>query len=458
MSSIQQKVQSARAFYQSGKTRDIPFRLEALRRLQAAIGQHEKALEEALKTDLNKSPYEAHMTEISLVKSELHHALGHLKRWAKPRWVRPGLGQMPSSARVLPAPYGTVLIMSPWNYPFMLTLSPLIGAIAAGNTVVVKPSDYAPQTSHVMAAILAEAFEAGHVQVVEGGRQENSALLEEQYDYIFFTGSPGVGHLVMEKAARHLTPLTLELGGKSPVIVEDSADIAQAARRVLFGKLVNTGQTCIAPDYVLVPGSKKQALLSALKEQTALMVPSAEYRRQNMGKIVNRKHYDRLMGLMQGQTLALGGEGDPDTLHIALTLLDDPAPDSPVMQEEIFGPLLPVLSYEKLEDALQFVESRPHPLALYLFTQDKGVAQTVMNRLLFGGGCVNDTLMHIANHRMPFGGVGNSGMGRYHGKYSFDTFSHFKAVLYKSRFFDLRVRYHPYKKPQGKLPDALFKL
>lgn len=456
MLSIQQKVESARAFFLSGQTRDVPFRLAALRRLQTSIQAHEKAIVEALKKDLNKSPYEANMTEISLVKGELSHAISHAPRWAKGKRVRPSLGQMPASARILPGPYGVTLIMSPWNYPFMLTLSPLIGAIAAGNTVIVKPSDYARETSHVISRILTQAFEEGHVHVVEGGRSENSALLEEKYDYIFFTGSPGVGQLVMEKAARNLTPLTLELGGKSPVIVEKSADIALTARRVLFGKLVNLGQTCIAPDYVLVPREHKQALLTALQQQAAQMVPSPEYA-QTMGRIVNRKHFDRLLHLLDNQTLFFGGQSDPDRLQIALTVVDDPAPHSPIMQEEIFGPLLPVLSYDTLEEALQFVESRPHPLALYLFSQDKQKQREILHRLSFGGSCINDTLMHIANHRLPFGGVGNSGMGRYHGKHTFETFSHMKAVLNKSRFLDLSVRYHPYKNSEGKLPDQLFK-
>ncbi len=453
--SIREAVQAARSCFMKGRTLDLSVRLEALRRLEQAVTGRRQDILDALQQDLNKSPYESFMAEIGLVLGEISLARRRLRRWARPASCRPSLAQLPASARVYKQPYGAVLVMSPWNYPFQLTMNPLIGAVAAGNCVIVKPSAYASATSRVMAEICGAAFEEGHVQVIQGGRKENSALLEERFDYIFFTGSPAVGRLVMEKAAAHLTPLTLELGGKSPVIVDESADIGLAARRILFGKLLNAGQTCVAPDYVLAHRGVKEELVAALERELARMIPDQTYFGRVFPKIINQKHFDRLVGLMQGQSILAGGQYDEDTRQIRLTLVDEPSPDSPLMQEEIFGPILPIIRCDSLREAIAFVAGRPHPLALYLFTESRKAEAEVIRSLRFGGGCVNDTVLHLAGAHLPFGGVGDSGMGRYHGKASFDTFTHHKSVLKKWRVPDLPMRYHPYKDDRKPLPGWL---
>lgn len=454
---IHEAVLAARSFFDQGHTLPLDYRREALRRLRQQVAQRTPDILAALREDLNKSPYESFMAEVGLVLGEIDLACRKLGRWAKPERRRPSLAQLPATARVYKQPYGVTLVMSPWNYPFQLTMNPVIGAVAAGNCVLVKPSAYAPRISQVMAALCEAAFDPAHVRVIEGGRSENNALLEERYDYIFFTGSPSVGQLVMQKAARHLIPLTLELGGKSPVLVEESADIALAAKRILFGKLLNAGQTCVAPDYVLVQRGVKPQLVEALRAELARMMPNAAYFKQNYPKIINQKHYERLCGLLEGQTILSGGEQHPDTRQISLALVDEPAADSPLMQEEIFGPILPILSVDNMEEAMRFVASRPHPLALYLFTQNQQVEAEVISRLSFGGGCVNDTVLHLAGSHLPFGGVGDSGMGRYHGKTTFDTFTHHKSMLKKWRIMDLPLRYHPYREAEKTLPSWLLK-
>ncbi|MGI6694780.1 MAG: aldehyde dehydrogenase [Christensenellales bacterium] len=456
-SPIKSAVAQAREFFGQGRSLKLSFRLAALKKLEETVIRRQKDILTALGEDLNKSPYEGFMAEVGLVLGEISLARRKLRRWARPQRCLPSLAQLPATARVHKQPYGVALVMSPWNYPFQLTLIPLIGAVAAGNCAIVKPSAYAPATSQIIADICAEAFEPGHVRVIQGGREENSALLEEQFDYIFFTGSPRVGQLVMEKAAAHLTPLTLELGGKSPVIVEESADLALTARRILFGKLINAGQTCVAPDYVLAHHAIKDQLVEALKRELARMMPDAHYFREAYPKIINQKHFERLTGLLAGQTILAGGALHPDTRQISLALVDEPAPDSPLMQEEIFGPILPILSVSSLEEAMAFVAARPHPLALYLFTRNRESEDKVIRRLHFGGGCVNDTVLHLAGAHLPFGGVGNSGMGRYHGKASFDTFSHHKSVMKKWAAPDMPLRYHPYKNPEKPLPGWLLK-
>lgn len=454
---IREAVLAARSYFDQGRTLRVDDRIAALRRLKQQVEQRTPDILAALQADLNKAPYESYMAEIGLVLGEIDLACRQLRRWARPQRRRPSLAQIPATAKVYKQPYGVALIMSPWNYPFQLTMIPVIGAVAAGNCVLVKPSAYAPATSSAIAAVCGAAFDPGHVRVIEGGRNENNALLEERYDYIFFTGSPGVGQLVMQKAARHLTSLTLELGGKSPVLVDESADLALTARRLLFGKLLNAGQTCVAPDYVLAQRSVKPQLIEALKAELARMIPDAAYLEANYPKIINRKHYERLCGLLDGQTILAGGEQYPERRQISLALVDEPAPDSPLMQEEIFGPILPVLAVDDMEEAVRFVAARPHPLALYLFTRNGQVEEQVLSRLSFGGGCINDTVLHLAGAHLPFGGVGDSGMGRYHGKTTFDTFTHHKSVLKKSPFMDLRLRYHPYKNAKKTLPGWLLK-
>lgn len=454
---IRRAVQNARAYYATGQTLDVAWRKAALLRLEQEILKHKEGILNALKADLNKSAYESFMAELGLVLGEVSMARRKLARWARPRYQRPSLAQLPATARVYRQPYGVALLMSPWNYPFQLTMNPLVGAVAAGNCVLVKPSAYAPHTAQIIETICKAAFDKDHVQVIQGGRAENAALLEERFDYIFFTGSPVVGRLVMEKASAHLTPITLELGGKSPVIVDETADIELTARRILFGKLLNAGQTCVAPDYVLVHRSQKKALVDALRQQLARMIPDENYFSKVIPHIINQKHFERLEGLLKGQQILTGGQVMPETRQISLTLVDEPAPDSPLMQEEIFGPILPIISVDSLQEAMQYVLARPHPLALYLFSQSRANEHEVMNKLHFGGGCVNDTVLHLASGYLPFGGLGDSGMGNYHGKASFDTFTHYKSVMKKARLMDLPLRYHPYKKPQKTLPGWLLK-
>jgi aldehyde dehydrogenase (NAD+) len=352
---------------------------------------------------------------------------------------------------IVQEPYGVVLVMSPWNYPFLLSLEPLIGAIAAGNTVVLKPSAYSPNTSNIIAKIIEEVFDSSYVSVVKGGREANQSLLEEKFDYIFFTGGVSVGKLVMQKASAHLTPVTLELGGKSPCIVERSADLQIAARRIVFGKFLNCGQTCIAPDYILVEESIHDEFVKHLMNELPLMYGENILDNPNYGKIINRKHFDRLLGLIAPQKVVYGGKSDANSLRIEPTILDHVTSDDAVMQEEIFGPLLPILSVRDMDEAYQFVQSRPRPLALYLFTNNAGIEKRFVQQVPFGGGCINDTIIHIATKNLPFGGIGNSGMGRYHGKYTFDTFSHEKAVVKKYTWLDLHMRYQPYTRWKEKL-------
>lgn len=442
---IQKLIARQRAWFSSGVTLDVDTRLEYLNQLYTAIKAREKDICAALKADLGKSESEAFMCEIGMTLSELSHTIKHLRRWARPKRHKTGLVHFPARSFSMREPYGVVLVMSPWNYPFLLTMDPLIGALCAGNCCVVKPSAYAPATSAVMASLLHDVFPEEYVAVVEGGRQENALLLEQKFDYIFFTGGAEVGRLVMKKASAHLTPVSLELGGKSPCIVEASADLKLAARRIAFGKWLNCGQTCIAPDYILVDKKVKDDFLRHLKEVIPAMYGADVLANPDYGKIINRKHFHRLLGLMEGEEIVFGGRSDENALRIEPTVLDQVSPDAPVMQEEIFGPLLPILTYDTLEEAENFVRARPKPLALYLFTRDKAVEEGVLKRVSFGGGCVNDTIIHLANTEMGFGGVGESGMGSYHGVKSFETFSHEKSIVKKYGWLDLPLRYQPYQ-------------
>ena len=440
--SIREIVEAQRAYFRTGATRSPSFREASLRRLRQAILEREDDINAALRADLNKSPFEAYMTETGMVLEELRFVLGRLRRWAKPERVPTPLAQFPSRSFILKEPYGVTLIMAPWNYPLQLSLEPLIGALAAGNCAVVKPSAYAPATSAVLAELLGACFPPEYVAVVQGGRQENQDLLEESFDYIFFTGGVAVGKLVMEKAAVHLTPVSLELGGKSPCIVDETADIPLAARRLAFGKFLNAGQTCVAPDYLLVQQRLREPLIAALTACIREFFGPVPLDNPNYPKIVNEKHLGRLLGLLEGAHILTGGESREGRL--APTLLDGVTADSPCMQEEIFGPILPVLTYDTLEEAVNFIVSRPKPLALYLFTRNKATEQRVLSSVSFGGGCVNDTIIHLATSHMGFGGVGASGMGSYHGKRSFDTFTHEKSIVKKAGWLDLPMRYPPY--------------
>lgn len=438
-------------FFSSGKTLPLSFRRGALTALERAVRAAEPELCAALRQDLGKSAFESHMCEVGLALDEIAYLRRHLGRWAAPRRAATPMAQFPARSYTLAKPKGCVLVMSPWNYPVLLTLDPLAGAMAAGCCAVVKPSAYAPATSHVLAKIIGGLFPPEYVAVVEGGRAENAALLDEAFDHIFFTGSVDVGRMVMEKAARHLCPVTLELGGKSPCIVDKTADLDIAARRIAFGKYLNCGQTCVAPDYVLCHAAVKDAFVAKLKAAIREMYGEAPLENPDYGRIVNEKHFARLLGLLQGQAVAHGGGHRAQTLQIEPTVLAGAAPGDPVMQEEIFGPILPVLTYESLPEALAFIGGRPRPLALYVFTRSQSLAREVLARCRFGGACVNDTVIHLATSRMPFGGMGESGMGGYHGKDSFDTFSHQAAVVDKATWLDLPVRYQPYTRVKEKL-------
>lgn len=441
---IDQIVERQKKFYQSGITQNTDYRIASLIRLKRAVKKHLTDIEQALNEDLGKSPYEGYLTETGFILNELSEMIRNTKHWSKNKFVLPSKMQIPAVCYRSPHPYGTVLIMSPWNYPFMLSMGPLLGAVAAGNCAVVKPSEYSEKTSQVMKVIVEEAFERGHVDVVMGGLEENTQLLENRFDYIFFTGSMAVGTIVMEKAARTLTPVTLELGGKSPCIVDETADLKMAAKRIVFGKLVNAGQTCVAPDYILVQESVKDEFLHYLKGYIKRSLGNDGLSSKSYGKIINQKHFDRLQNLMKGQTIYYGGESDDERLRISPTILTDVAKDSAVMQEEIFGPILPVLTYRSLHEVTDYVNEKGKPLALYYFTKKSRRFQKVLKHCNFGGGCHNDTILHLASGRMPFGGVGSSGMGGYHGKYSFDTFSHYRSIMRSCSFIDNPLRYRPY--------------
>ena len=439
------------AFFATGITISVDYRLQALRRLEAVIRRREAEIEAAIKSDLGKSAFEGYMCEVGLTLAELSYQLKHIRRWAKPQRVAPDLANFPSSYRTVAEPYGEVLVMSPWNYPFLLTIEPVIGAVAAGNCCVVKPSAYSPATSALIAELIEEAFDPGHVTCILGGREENSLLLEQRWDYIFFTGSPGVGKLVMEKASRFLTPVSLELGGKSPCIIAADADLELAATRLAFGKWLNVGQTCIAPDYVLCDASVHERFVELLKEKTAAMYGSDALANPDYGKIVNRKHFERVRSLIDPAKVVYGGRCDEASLKIEPTIMTDVTAEDAVMGEEIFGPLCPIIKVGGPQEAEAFVKEREKPLALYLFTNDRGLQERFMRYVPFGGGCINDTIVHIATSKMGFGGVGNSGMGSYHGRKSFETFSHTKSILKKHRWIDLPMRYQPYTAAKERL-------
>ncbi len=455
---IKEKVRNGKEFFDSSITLEYSYRLNSLKNLEKTLKKYQKEALLALKQDLNKTHYEGFMTEFAIVMSELSLAIKNLKKWMKPISVRPALSQIPANAKIHSQPYGLVLIMSPWNYPFQLSLIPLISAISAGNTAIIKPSAYSPKTSDLIEKIVNEAFDEYHVQVVKGGREENSALLDEAYDYIFFTGSPAVGKVVMQKASENLTPITLELGGKSPCIVDENAKIRTSAKRIVFGKLLNAGQTCVAPDYALVHENIVDEFIEELVKAEDKMLRDINYASETLPKIINEKHRTRISNLLENEVTVYESElYDIDLGQIPFTIIKNPSEDSPIMQDEIFGPILPIITYSDIEEAFDFIKNRKKPLALYLFTRDKRLKERVVKELRYGGGCINDTIMHIASHKLPFGGVGNSGMGRYHGKYGFDTFSSKKSVLEKWNYFDMSIRYHPYIRPNGKLPMFLFK-
>ncbi len=441
---IKNIVERQRAFFATGKTLDVNYRIEMLKKIKAAIYKYEKEICTAIKKDLGKSADEAYMCEIGMTLSEITYMLKHIRRFASEKNVLTPLAQFHSRSYKKPSPYGVTLIMSPWNYPFLLTMEPLVDAIAAGNTAVVKPSAYSPYTTEIIKKILTELFDEEYVAVIMGGRAENQCLLNEHFDYIFFTGSQAVGKDVMLHAAKHLTPVTLELGGKSPCVVDKSANIKLAAKRIVFGKYLNCGQTCVAPDYIYCDPSIKDQLVSELKKQIVKQFGDSPLTNENYGKIINEKHFNRVVGLINATKIAHGGSSNPDTLKIEPTVLDNVTFDDAVMQEEIFGPVLPVLTYESPDAAIAKINSMAHPLAFYLFSTDKKAIKKFTAQCGFGGGCINDTIIHLATSEMGFGGFGESGMGSYHGRAGFDTFSHYKSIVDKKNWLDLPMRYQPY--------------
>lgn len=448
---IERIIEVQRKFFHTGITRAYGFRMEALRRLEQALEEYEEKLLAALKQDLNKSASEGYMAEVGLSKSELRYVRKHLHQWMRPKRAVTPVTQLPAESFVLTEPYGVTLIMAPWNYPVLLCLDPLIDAIGAGNCVVLKPSAYAPAVSSVLKEMLGNIYPLKYVAVVEGGRAANEALLEQRFDHIFFTGSVSVGRLVLEKAARYLTPVTLELGGKSPCIVDESADLLLAAKRIAFGKLLNSGQTCVAPDYLLVHKKIKYTFLALLKKELIRMAGENIGDNPDYPKMINELHFKRVKKLMEGETLYYGGECLESSRRISPAILDEVTLDSPVMQEEIFGPLLPVLTFETREELEAVIRHFEKPLAFYLFTGNKGMEAWALHNFSFGGGCINDTILHLATPYLPFGGVGGSGMGGYHGKAGFDTFSHQKGIVKKGKLLDNPARYAPYAKWKDRL-------
>ena len=448
VSPIQDLIQQQRAFFQTGQTKSVDFRLAQLQCLKQAIIDHQNAILEAAKADLGRPPFEAYFEIATL--GEINLAIKKLKTWVKPRRVKTSIDQFPSSAWIQPEPLGVVLIIGPWNYPFQLMVSPLVGAIAAGNCAILKPSEHAPHTSNVVAKIIKSAFDPKYIAVVEGDVDTSKQLLAEKFDHIFFTGGTAIGKIIMQAAAQHLTPVTLELGGKNPCIVDADVDLETAAKRIIWGKFINTGQTCIAPDYLLVEQKIKQPLLDLLKQKIQTFYGDNPAKSPDYGRIINQRHFSRLASFLDNGTVVTGGQTDPDSRYIAPTLLDDISWDQPVMQEEIFGPILPILTYDNLDSAIAQINARPKPLALYIFSKDTVKQQKVLSETSSGGVCINDTVMHYVISDLPFGGVGKSGIGSYHGKASFDTFSHQKSVLKKGLWLDLGWRYAPYTLKQLK--------
>ena len=452
---IHEIVESEKHFFRTGVTRGVDFRIDMLKKFRKAIIENDELISAALKADLNKQPFESYMCETGLLLEEINFHIKRLKKWSKTRRVKSGIGQLPGKSYVCPEPYGVVLIMAPWNYPVQLCLMPLVGAISAGNCAVVKPSAYAPESSRVISKLIESAFPTGFVTAVEGGRDANKALLDEPFDYIFFTGSAAVGKTVMEAAAKRLTPVTLELGGKSPIIVDETANLPLAARRIAFGKVLNAGQTCVAPDYLMIEKSVEAPFIEEYKKALASFFPDGDM--SGMVRIINDKHFERVCNILDNSgCISIGGARDAETRFIEPAVLTGVPVDSPAMQQEIFGPVLPVLPYEKLDDCIDFIRSRPKPLALYIFSENKMNQEKVLNSCSFGGGCINDTVIHLASSHMSFGGVGESGMGSYHGKKSFDTFTHYRSVLKQGKL-DVKLRYFPYKSGKEKITRMILK-
>lgn len=438
-------LEKQRAYYRSGATIPVSFRVEQLKKLYATVKKYQTEINDALTADLGKSHFEGFMCESGLVLTEISYMINHTKKFAKRKTVATPLAQFHSHSYKQPVPYGNTLIMSPWNYPFLLTLDPLADAIAAGNTAIVKPSAYSPATSKIVKKIIEECFTPEYVAVVTGGRAENTALLYQKFDFIFFTGSQAVGKEVLRRAAEHLTPAVLELGGKSPCIVDASADIKLAARRIVFGKYLNCGQTCVAPDYILCESSVKDEFIKTVVKEIEKQFGDEPLNNKDYGKIINEKHFTRLCGLIDQNKVIVGGKCNAATCQVAPTVMDNVTYDDAVMLEEIFGPIMPIITFEDFNSLVDELKTKDKPLALYLFTNNKKHIKRVTAELSYGGGCINDVVIHLATSAMGFGGVGESGMGSYHGRDGFDAFSHYKSIVDKKTWLDLPMRYQPYK-------------
>lgn len=437
-------VSAQKAFFKTGQTLDISFRKKQLTMFLSVLKENEQQLMSAAWKDLHKSEFETFSTELGLIYGEIKEAVRKVKRWAKPKRIATNLPNLPGSSFIMPEPFGTSLIIGAWNYPYLLTLGPMIGAMAAGNTIILKPGNITPSCSAVLEKILNGAFDPGYLKVVEGGSSETQALLNEKFDYIFFTGSTRVGKIIYRAAAEQLTPVTLELGGKSPCIVDQDAPLKVTAKRIVWGKFINAGQTCIAPDYLLVHESVKDELLQYIKENILTMYGADPQQSPDYLRIVNRANFERLSEIIDPAKVYFGGKTDPDDLYIEPTILDHVAWDDKAMQDEIFGPVLPVITFTDFFKVIEILKDKPKPLSLYYFGKNKGKQKMLLRELSFGGGTINDTIMHISNSNLPFGGVGRSGIGNYHGKAGFDTFSHHKSMMKRATWIDLPLKYPPY--------------
>lgn len=446
---IENIVKKQKKFLEKLKTKDVEYRIEKLKKLHQVIKESEEEIAKALHKDLNKDKVESYMVETGMVLDELSYMIKNTKKWIKPRRVKTPLSQFLASSYIVQEPYGIVVIMSPWNYPFLLTMQPLMGALAAGNTCIVKPSRHSINTSKVIKKIIEKVYNEEYVSVV-WGEDVSEEILKQDVDYICYTGSARIGKQVMKAAAERLIPVTLELGGKSPCIVEKTADIKLAAKRIAFGRILNSGQTCIAPDYILVQSDIKDEFVKELQKNIIKMVGENPLENIEYPKMIGEKQFKKVTDMIVKKDVIYGGKSDVKTLKIEPTILKCTY-NSKAMEEEIFGPLFPIIEFKEVTDIIKYINSNPKPLALYLFTNNKKIQKMILRDVPFGGGCINDTIMHIASHHMPFGGVGNSGMGSYHGKYSFDTFSHYKSIIKKSNLIDMPMRYHPYKEGNYKL-------
>ena len=442
-------VQKQRDFFNTGVTKSVDFRVQQLKKLKSIIESNEKEIAKALYDDLRKSEFESYATETGIVIAEIDLMLKNIRKWAKPSRVKTPLFHQLATSWRYPEPYGVTYLIAPWNYPFQLLIAPLVGAIAAGNTAIIKPSEISENTALLINKIISENFDEGFIKVVLGGIEESKAMLEQRFDYIFFTGGTEIGRYIYMQAAKFLTPVTLELGGKSPCIVDDDIQLTHTSRRILWGKYTNAGQTCVAPDYLLVNKKVKSKLLDKMKEHLKEFYGDDSSKSPDYGRIISDKHFDRILGLIDASKVTYGGQANKEDRYIAPTFMEGVDLNDKVMQQEIFGPVLPIIEYDKLDDAIAYVKQFEKPLALYIYSQNSDVQQKIMDELPFGGGCINESIMHVGQAQLPFGGVGESGIGAYHGQSSFETFSHYKSVLKKSTLMDMPIKYPPYKGHEG---------